>query len=163
MASLILLLPFAAEIPATNMPQLIVDAERRPGLRFDGTTQETCFWTTIARQGLTTPLTAVISYYMTSATTGGVVFGVAIEAVTALDALNLATANSFGADNENGDITVPGTAGFYDQIVITLTDNDSIAAGDYVRVRLRRDPADVNDDASAGDCHVLAVEVRDAA
>lgn len=161
MATRVVFTPFSAEFPSTNFPQLQL-SNRRPVLSFDATTQETCQWTGIAPQGLTGTLTAVITYMMASATTGGVIFGVALEAVTDGDATDLDAVDSFDTDNENGDLAVPGTAGFIDQISITLTTNDSMAAGDYFRLRLRRDPADVNDDAT-GDVHVLSVELRDGA
>lgn len=161
MASRMVFTPYSAEFPASNFPQLTL-VNRRPVLAFDATTQETCQWTSIAPQGLTGTLTAVISYIMASATTGGVIFGVALEAITDGDATDLDAGDSFDTDNENGDLTVPGTAGHIDQISITLTNADSLAAGDYFRLRLRRDPADANDDAT-GDCYVLSVELRDAA
>lgn len=161
MASRIVFTPYSAEFPASNFPQLTL-VNRRPVLAFDATTQETCQWTGVAPQGLTGALTAVITYIMASATTGGVVFGVALEAISDGDATDLDAGDSFDTDNENADLTVPGTAGHIDQISITLTNADAMAAGDYFRLRLRRDPADVNDDAT-GDCYVLSVELRDAA
>lgn len=153
--------PFSAEFPATNFPELLL-VNRRPVLAFDDTTQETCQWSGVAPQGLTGTITAVITYVMASAIAGGVIFGVALEAVTDGDATDLDAVDSFDTDNENGDLTVPATAGYLDQISITLTNADTIAAADYFRLRLRRDPADVNDDAT-GDCYVLAVELRDGA
>lgn len=155
-------LPSASIPAATNGAPFLIDAMRREYVRFDATTQQTCYWSNIAPQGLTGALTAVISGYMASATAGGVIFGVALEAVTAADALVLFAAESFASDNENGDMTVPATAGHPFQISITLTNNDSLAVADYYRLRLRRDPDDANDDAS-GYCHVLGVELRDAA
>lgn len=56
-------------------------------LAFDASTSETAYWTFVAPQGITT-LTAVISYAMASATTGGVAFDVALEAISSGDALD---------------------------------------------------------------------------
>lgn len=161
MATRAVLLPFAAEFPATNFPQLQL-VNRRPVLSFNDTTQETCYWTIIAPQGLTGTLTLVVSFMMASATSGGVSFDALVEAVTDGDALDLDAADSFDSANNADVVTVPGTAGYIDQLSITLTNNDSMAAADYVRISLRRVPADSADTAT-GDCHVLAAEFRDAA
>ncbi len=65
---------------------------------------------------------------------------------------------SFDSVNSTDNTTVPGTAGYIDQISITLTNNDSITAADYCRISLARDAS--SDDAT-GDMYVLAVELRD--
>jgi len=44
-------------------------------------------------------------------------------------------------------------------VSITLTNADSIAVGDYARLRLNRD---VSADNAVGDLHVLTVELREA-
>jgi hypothetical protein len=161
MATRASLIPFAAEFPSSNFPQLLT-SNARPVLAFDATTSETAYWTFVASQGLTGTLTAVISYKMDTATSGGVAFDVAVEAVTDGDALDLDAATSFDTVNGGSQATVPGTAGQIDQISITLANDDSIAAADYVRISLARDVADAADTAT-GDAHVLAVEIRDAA
>lgn len=153
--------PFAAEFPASNYPQLTL-SNRRPVLGFDATTSETAYWTFVAPQGWTGTVTAVISYAMASATTGGVAFDVALEAITSGDALDTDASTSFDTVNAGNDGTVPGTAGYMEQLSITLTNADSIAAADLVRVSVARDVADAADTAT-GDCYVFAVEIRDAA
>lgn len=157
----VILSPFAAEFPASNFPQLTL-VNRRPVLAFDASTDETCYWTSIAPQGLTGTLVAIVTYIMASATSGKVDFEGSIEAVSDGDATNLASSDSFDTANDNN-ATVPGTAGYIDQITITLTNKDSIAAGDYFRFRLMRDADDGTNDTATGDCYVLSVEIRDAA
>ena len=161
MATRATLLPFAAEFPATNFPALLL-SNRRPVLAFDTTTSETAYWTLIAPQGITGTWTAVISYAMASATSGGVAFDVAVEALTSGDATDTDAATSFDTVNAGNDGTVPGTAGYMEQISITLTNMDSVAAADYLRISVARDVADAADTAT-GDCYVFAVEIRDAA
>jgi len=161
MATRATLLPGAAEYPASNFPALVV-VNRRPALAFDAATDETCYWTLVAPQGLTGTLTLVISYIMASATSGAVGFQAAVEAVTDGDATDLDAGTSFDTANSSSFVTVPGTAGYLDQVSITLTNADSIAAADYVRISLNRD-ADNASDTAAGDCYVLAVELRDGA
>lgn len=153
--------PEAAHFPASNFPVLTL-LNRRPVLGFDASTSETAYWTFVAAQGWTGTITAVISYCMASATSGGVAFDVALEAVSSGDALDLDAATSFATVNAGNDGTVPGTAGYMEQISITLTNDDSAAAGDLVRVSVARDVADGADTAT-GDCYLLAIEIRDAA
>lgn len=163
MATRAIFTPNSAEFPAANFPQL-TQTNQRPVLGFDAATDETCYWTGVAPQGLTAPITAIISYVMASATSGTVGFQVAIEAVTDGDATDLDATTSFDAVNNSASTTVPGTAGFLDQISITLTNNDSLAAADYFRLALNRDAdGSAIADTATGDCLVLAVEFRDSA
>ena len=62
--------PTAAEFPSANFPALAVDGQSRPYLAFDTTTDETCYWTFVAPQGLSGALTCVITYRAASATSG---------------------------------------------------------------------------------------------
>lgn len=161
MATRAILTPLAAEFPATNFPQLLL-SNRRPALAFDATTSETAYWTLVVPQGWTGTIIAVISYAMASATTGGVAFDVSLEAISSGDATDTDAAASFDTVNTGTDAAVPGTAGYMEQISITLTNNDSSAAADYLRLALARNVADAADTAT-GDCYVFAVELRDAA
>ncbi len=161
MATRAILTPEAAHYPAANFPALLL-SNRRPVLAFDASTSETAYWTFVAPQGITGTLTAVISYAMASATTGGVAFDVALEAISSGDALDTDATTSFDTVNGGNDSAVPGTAGYMEQISITLTNADSIAAADLVRVSVARDVADAADTAT-GDCYVFAIELRDGA
>lgn len=154
------LLPEAAEFPATNFPQLLL-VNRRPVLGFDASTAETCQWTFTAWQGITGGLQAVVYYIMASAVSGKVDFTGAIEAVTDGDAVDLDAGDSFDTANAITAPTVPGTAGYLDTFTITLTNKDSIAAGDLCRFQLVRDATDGTNDTATGDCYILAVEIQD--
>lgn len=156
-----LLRPGAAENPTSAYPGVTL-VNSRPALAFDDTTVETCQWTVVAPQGLTGTMTAVVTYIMASATSGTVEFEVSVEAVTDGDATDLDAGDSFDSVN-TGTETVPATAGYMSQISVTLTNQDSVAAGDYVRIKLSRDSDDGTNDTATGDCYVLAVEIRDAA
>jgi hypothetical protein len=160
MSTRAILSPLSAEFPASNFPQLVL-VNRRPVLAFDATTAEKAFWSLLVPQGWTGTKTLVLTYMMASATTGGVAFDVAVEAVTDGDATDLDAGDSFDTVN-TGTATVPGTAGYIDQISITLTNNDGSAAGDYLRVSIERATGNGSDTAT-GDCYLLAVELRDAA
>lgn len=154
-------LPYSAEFPATGYPQLTL-INRRPVLAFDAAADEVCQWTFIAPQGITGTLVAVVTYMMASATSGKVDFEGSIEAVSDGDATDLDAGDSFDTVNTITAPTVPGTAGYIDQVTITLTNKDNIAAGDLCRLKLMRDADDSTNDTATGDCYVLAVELRDA-
>jgi len=160
MATRAVLEPFGAHYPSSNYPGM-TQINRRPVLAFDAATAETAYWTLVAPQGLTGTLTLVISFIMASATSGNVVWVAAVEAVTAADATDLDAVTSFDADN-SATAAVPGTAGYLQQVSITLTNKDSVAAADYVRISIKRDAANGSDTAS-GDAYLLAAELRDAA
>jgi hypothetical protein len=151
--------PYAAEFPAANFPALSL-VNRRPALAFDAAANETCQWTGVAPQGLTGTLTALIYYIMASATSGDTDWDVALEAVTSGDTTDLDAGDSFDTINSQDNTTVPAVAGRLGVISVTLTNADSIAAGDYFRLQLTRDAAN---DTAAGDAYVLGVELRDAA
>lgn len=152
--------PYSAEFPASNFPALTL-SNRRPVLAFDAGTDETAYWSFIAPQGITGTITCVVTYAMASATTGAVYWQAALEAITAADAVDTDATTSFDTAN-SGNGTVPATAGYIQQISITMTNADSIAAGDYVRLSVNRD-ADNASDTATGDAYLLAVEIRDAA
>lgn len=153
--------PFSAEFPLTNFPQLLV-VNTRPVLAFDASTAEKAFWGFAAPQGLTGTLYAVIYYMMASATTGGLAFDIAVEAVTDGDTLDLDTTSSPGTVNTVTTTAVPTTAGYLGRLVCTLTNDDSLIAGDYMRLSVERAVSNGSDTAT-GDCYILAVEFRDSA
>lgn len=161
MATRFILTPLAAEFPATNYPQLTL-SNRRPVLGFDASTSETCYWTAVIPQGWTGTVTAVISYAMASATSGGVAFDVAVEALTSGDATDTDATTSFASVNTGTDSGVPGTAGYMEQISVTLSNLDSATAGDLVRFSLARATSNATDTAT-GDAYVFALEIRDGA
>ena len=163
MATRFVFTPFSAEFPSSNFPALDL-TNRRPVLYFDASTDETCYWTGIAPQGLTGTITVVITYLMASATSGAVGLQAQLEAITDGDATDLDATTSFDSVNNSSSTTVPGTAGYIDQISITMTNADSLAAGDLFRLSINRDAdGSAITDSATGDLGILAVELRDAA
>ena len=159
--SRMLLTPFSAEVPSSNFPGLNT-VNARPVLAFDASTQETAYWTLVAPQGLTGALSCVITYMMASATSGNIEFEVALEAITDADATDLDATTSFDTVNASGAITVPGTGGYIDQVSVTLTNADSVAAGDLLRISISRDADDGTNDTATGDLYLLIAELREA-
>lgn len=161
MTTLYPLLPEGAHFPSSN-PAAFLKVNGRPVLAFDAGTDETAYWTGIAPQDLTGAVTVIVTYIMAAATSGAVRVQAALEAVSDGDAVDLDAATSFDTANSNG-ATVPSTAGHIDQLSITMTNFDGMAAGDYFRLALNRDADQTSGtDDAAGDMYVLAVEIRDA-
>lgn len=159
MSTRFVFLPTSALFPTTNFPQLGIDSQFREYLGFDATTAETCYWTFKAPSNISGALSAIVTYRAASATSGTFKCGVALEAITDGDATDTDSASSFATVNTSAATTVPGTAGYIDQITVTLTNDDSIAAGDQCRMSFARDISD----SASGDIQVLSVELRDSA
>lgn len=141
---------------ASNGPDLVV-AQDRLALAFDDTTAEA-----VRSQPIIVPSAykggaLKVDVQFNAAASGGN-FGlhVAVEAITPEDAVNLQSAESFDSDN-SGSVAVPGTAGYLGVLTITLTSKDSMAVGDYLRLRLTRNTS-VSGDAT-GDVRVFAVRL----
>lgn len=156
-------LPESAHFPSANFPQL-TQINQRPVLGYDAATDQTAYWTDIAPQGLTGAITLVVSYCMASATSGTVGIQAQIEAISDGDATDLDATTSFDTVNNSASTTVPGTAGYIDQISITMTNADSLAAADYYRISVNRDAdGSAITDSAVGYLYLLAIELRDAA
>lgn len=151
------LTPESAHYPSSDFPALSA-INLRPVLLFDASTDETAYWTIVAPQGLSGALSAKIHYICSNATSGTAAWQVAVEAVSDGDATDLDAGTSFDTQNA-GTGTVPGTNGYLDVISITLTNDDSIAAADYVRIAVNRD---VSADGVANDLALLVVEIQEA-
>jgi len=160
MATRAILTPTSAEFPTTNFPALTI-VNTRPVLAFDAATDEACTWTLAAPQGLTGALTCVLSLIGNAAGTNSTYWEVSVEAVTSADATDLDSTDSFATVN-TGNVAMPTTQGHMVQLSVTLTNNDSMAAADYVRIRISRD-ANNGSDNFAADAYLLLAEFRDAA
>ncbi len=151
--------PEAAHFPASNFPGLSA-VNARPVLAFDPSTQEMCYWTFVAPQGLSGALSIIIHLFGNAAGTNPTYWEAALEAITPGDAVDLDSATSFDSVNA-GNVAMPATQGYQTSLTITLTNADGIAAGDYVRLSLARD-ADNASDTFAADAYVTLVELREA-
>ena len=151
------LTPESAHFPATNFAVLSL-INNRPVLLFDASTDETAFWTFVAPQGLSGALSAKIHYICANATSGTAAWQAALEAISDGDLFDLDAGDSFDTQNA-GTGTVPGTNGYTDIVSITLSNDDGITAGDYVRLAVNRD---VSADSVANDLALLLVEIQEA-
>lgn len=97
-------------------------------------------------------------YFWAAATSGSVDFQAAVEAITPGDTLDLDAGSSFDSAN-SGVATVPATAGYPGVVTVTMTKKDSIAAGDYFRIRIHRDADDGTNDTAEGDGNVFGLRL----
>lgn len=122
-------------------------------LAFDAATDEMCYWQFRMPDDYASAPVLKVQYKMASATSGNVIVSGRIAAVSDGDTTDV-DAKALGTDNVSGATAVPGTAGYLDEISLTLTNADSVAAGDFVVVRFARD-ADNASDTATGDLELL--------
>ena len=82
-----------------------------------------------------------------------------LEAITAADAIDMEAAASWATANQ-GDVVPNTTTGRPVTLTITLTNADSVAVGDQVRIGIRRDTDD-GDDTATGDFCLTSAELQD--
>jgi hypothetical protein len=156
-----LLLPEEAQFLAANFPQLSkVNGSNFPvaGLAYDATTEEAAFWKFIATNYGSGNLTLTVYWYADTATSGDVIWGAAIAAITPntdtqdVETDGLATANTV-TDSHLGT-----TGQRVHSADITISNLDSLANGDLVFIRIYRD-ADAGGDTMTGDAILLAARL----
>lgn len=122
---------------------------------FDATTREQMTWSFLMPVDYGSAPVLKVQYKMASATSGNVVIEGRLAAVSDGDSTDV-DAKAFGSANTSSATAVPGTAGYMDEISLTLTNADSVAAGDFVVAYLARDAANASDTAT-GDMEVVSV------
>lgn len=155
--------PGAASLPdgtSSNLPpavQAVKSSASAPGvyflqLAYDASFEEWAAWQFRMPDDYASGPVLKLQYKMTSATTGDVVWDGRLAAVSSGDATDV-DAKGFGSANTVTS-TVPGTAGYLTEVSITLTNADSVAAGDFVVLRVARAAASGSDTA-AGDAELV--------
>lgn len=136
-------------------------AEGVPYLAFDSATAEYVdFFGVLPRAYGGGGLTATL-YWASGATSGDTVWGVAFQAIPD-DAQDInTTVHSY--DYNAATATTASAAGEVDYVAIAFTDGvdmDSLAAGEFFVMRIRRDAPNGSDNMT-GDSYLMAVEVRE--
>lgn len=127
-------------------------------LAFDASTEEQACWSLRMPADYASAPILKVQYKMASATSGNVIIEGRLAAVTDGDSQDV-DAKAFGTANTSSATAVPGTAGHLDEISLTLTNADSVAAGDFVVVYLNRDAANGSDTAT-GDMEIIAASLQ---
>lgn len=155
--------PYAFVLPSSSAALRKV-VQDRPCLYFDPSTEYVAISVTVKLPAAYTgsgTLKADLGYFMESGTSGNVVWGVQVEAITDGDSLDLNSASSFDTTN-NVTSAIPGTAGDPKNATVTLSNKDSVAAGDWVRLKVARKAADGSDTAT-GFAYLFSVRLREEA
>jgi len=155
-------LPAAACEPRSSAIVEEIDATRRRlVVRFGGAAASNAYYTVIIPQDVNlTGDPSLVLYWFSAGTANAVEWECEVEAITPGDSTDLDAADSFDATNAAAAATVPGTAGFLTTTTIALTNRDSMAAGDHVRLRITRDAVnDTNND----NAYLSMIEFRDVA
>lgn len=152
-----ILLPIPGNFDATNPPGLGF-FNSKPRLLFDDAVDEIVHWTLRMPANYASTPVLKLQYAMTSATTNEVIVACQIMAVSDGDAQAI-DSDSYDAVNTSAAKTVPGTVGYLDEISLALTNNDSMAAGDWTALKFSRDANNAGDDA-AGDMELIAASLE---
>lgn len=142
--------PQISRVAGTNFPVY--------GLAFDAGADEACSTLFVANNYGSGNLTLILKWYADTATSGNVVWGGAVAAITpATDNQNIET-KAFATEN-----TVTAAAGGSAQepetSTITISNLDSIAADDVCHLRIRRVGSN-GSDTMTGDAILVAVELQ---
>lgn len=146
-------------LSAGSFPQYLkVDGTNFPVslLAFDETTVETVFYKFTPSNYTSGNLTLDIYWYAASATSGNVVWGGAIAAITAGDAQSVET-KAF-ATQSTATSGANGTAKGLNKATVTISNLDSIASGDIVWLQLQR-VANSGSDTMAGDAYMVYAQI----
>lgn len=141
------LLASSVSLDNTSPPGIEVQ-NSLPYLLFDAATDEICYLEFRLPDNYASSPVLKAFYAMSSATSGDVVWAAEIWAMSDGDSADINTP-SYDTANTVTD-TVPATAGYPAELTITLSNNDSMAAGDLVRIKFYRD-ADNASDTATGD------------
>lgn len=130
----------------------------KPRVLFDDTTDEIIHWTFRMDANYSSSPVLKVQYSMVSATTGNIIISCEVMAVSVGDAVAVDT-DSYDTINVSSATAVPGTAGYPGEVSLSLTNNDSLAAGDWVALKIRRD-ADNASDTATGDLELIAISLE---
>ena len=136
-------------------------SERDLVASFDGATAQSIISKGIAVSGITARLSITLFLCFPTATTGSAVFEVAVMAVKNGEAINLITTTSYDAINSSGAINAPASVGNPVRVTFALPNNDAIAALDYVKFKITRNPASVSDTITTA-CYLISALIEDA-
>lgn len=128
-------------------------------LKFDAAADEAAFWSFIASNYGSGNLTVRITWYADSASSGDVVWGAAIAAITPNTDTQDVETDSLATENTATDSHLGTTGQRVHSVDITVSNLDSLAADDFVFLRIRRVGSN-GSDTMTGDAQLLKVEVQ---
>lgn len=152
--------PREASYPASNYPAFgSVVGTNFPVdfLAFDDTTEETCYFIFDAAKYGSGNITVGLQWYAASATSGDIVFGASLAAITPNTDTGSIEAKAF-ATEVTGTQTQGGNSKQLQQLNITVNQLDSVADGDWCVLRIARKAA-AGGDTMTGDARLVGVAI----
>jgi len=114
-------------------------------LAFDASTEWACYFQLPALGYGSGNVTVRIQWYADTASSGGVAFGCSLAAITPnTDSQDVET-NAFATENTGSDSHLGTTGQRLHEMTVTVSNLDSLAAGDTVWLKLARKVADASD------------------
>ena len=152
--------PAAAHFLSSAFPQIKTNGTNFPavGLAFDAAADEAAYWRLDAVNYGSGNLTVRVEWYADTATSGDVVWGVQLAAITANTDSGDVESKALATANTATDTHLGTTGQRLHQIDVTVSNLDSLAARDALWVKLYRD-ADNASDTMTGDAIVTGVTV----
>lgn len=151
-----------AKLQTSSFPQLVpTQGTNFPAIgtyAFDGTSTERVFLRFQAINYASGNITITIGWYAATATSGAVVWESAIAAMTPNTDSTSWEAKGFATVNTATDTHLGTTAQRPHSIDITASNVDSVAADDWVELRISRLPADAGD-TMTGDAVLASVDI----
>lgn len=146
-------LPIMNEPPASNFATLDT-RNSHPVLDFDDTTEESAFFKLTIPQdvSIANGIAVKIHFMATSATSGNVRWGAAVERLSASS--HDLDSDSFGTAAEQNAV-VDTTSGEIAECTVTITSLDGLSSGGTFRLKIYRDSTDTTNDTATGDAEFL--------
>jgi len=143
--------PQSVRFSGTNFPV--------EGAAFDAATDEACCAKFKAKSYGSGNITAILTWYADSASSGVVRWGAAIAAITPESDTQDVETKAFATENTVDDTHLGTTGQRLHNATITISNLDSIAVDDIVFLRIRRVGSHAND-TMTGDAILVAVELQ---
>lgn len=155
-----LLDPASAQFQSTAFPALDKNGTNIPvvSLRYDAGADEAAFWHLRAVRYGSGDVTVTVEWYADTATTGDVVWGVQLAAITPNTDTQDVETKSLATANTATDTHLGTTGQRLHTIDVTVSNLDSLALNDAVWIRIYRD-ADAAGDTLAGDVHLTLATI----
>lgn len=129
------------------------------GIAFDASTNEEAFFRFRLRSYGSGSFTVRIMWYALSATSGNVVLGAAVGALTPNVDTDSVEAKGLATEATITDSHLGTVGKRLHEAIITVASTDSAAEGDEVRLRIRRLASD-GGDTMTGDCVISGIELQ---
>lgn len=153
--------PFDAVLPSANYATMDVISGTNfpvPCLDFDATAEENAFFTFRATTYGSGNLTLKIQWYADTASSGDIIWGAALAAITPnTDTQDIET-KAFATAQTVTDTHLGTTAQRLHEAEITISNLDSVANGDWCVLKVYRD-ADAGGDTMTGDASLVGLSL----